>query len=86
MSWVSPADLDWRAVVEMTWLDKGQETGFSRHRVDHYAIGASMKVQQGRCVNLMPGPTATFSTRALDQAAAADRVVDPAGLLGVRRD
>ena len=58
ISWVSPADLDWRAMVEITWLDKGIETGFSRHRVDHYAIGASMKVQAGSCANLMPGTPA----------------------------
>ena len=85
VSWVSPADLDWRAVVEITWLDKGVETGYSRHRVDHYAIGASMKVQNGRCANLMPG-TAAAAEGAVAAPDAASPAFAPAGSAGWRRD
>jgi hypothetical protein len=56
VSWKTNGSGRWRALVVMEWRHQGLPVGSSRHRVDHYAIGASMDVADGACENLIADP------------------------------
>ena len=62
VTWSIAGDVQWRAIIDLTWLHEGLPKGTSSHRIDHYGIGDSMEVQDGRCPNRLtttagPGPT-----------------------------
>lgn len=56
VSWKTSGSVRWRALVVIEWRHQGLPVGSTRHRVDHYAIGASMDVGVGGCENLIADP------------------------------
>jgi hypothetical protein len=56
VSWKTAGSVRWRALVVIEWRHQGLPVGSTRHRVDHYAIGASMDVAVGACENLLGDP------------------------------
>lgn len=56
VSWTAAGSARWRALVLIEWRHQGLPVGSTRHRVDHYAIGASMDVAGGGCENLIADP------------------------------